>query len=241
MMDAKTYEDLLTSSKMYEMVTERLQTTEDKASETLRRSGNIELNHALIEQILDLYNSDEENDFFSQKLRRFSLEEIVHYIEASHRYYLSKKVPELEQSLLHIFSKYGQTHQLLASLAMFFNNYKNKLVHHFKMEELHVLPYVKRLIQASDGLLSEDEKRDLLTQYSIDSFSEHHDEVEAELKEVSLIIKQYSGTEPTPLPYRVFLNQVALFELDLQKHAIIEDHVLVPMVAELERKLREEI
>ncbi len=236
MMDARTYEDLITSSKMYEMVTERLQGTE-----TRQVPRNIELNHELIEQILDLYNNDGESDIFSQKLRRFSLEEIVNYIQASHRYYLTKKVPELEQSLLHIFSKYGQTHQLLASLAMFFNEYKNKLVHHFKMEELHVLPYVKRLMQASEGLLSEKEKGELLSGNSIAAFSDNHDEVEDELKEVSRIIRQYSGAEPTPLPYRIFMNQVELFELDLRKHAIIEDHVLVPMVAELERELKQQV
>ncbi len=240
MMDAKTYEDLITSSKMYEMVTERLHVAEARQGDA-RPAGNIELNHELIEQILDLYNSDGESDIFSQKLRRFSIQDIVAYIQASHRYYLSKKVPELEQSLLHIFSKYGQTHQLLASLALFFNNYKNKLVHHFKMEELYVLPYVNRLVQAAEGQLSVEETRELLAGNSIAAFSDHHDEVEEELKEVSQIIRQYSGNEPTPLPYRVFLNQVELFELDLRKHAIIEDHVLVPMVAELERELKERI
>jgi regulator of cell morphogenesis and NO signaling len=44
--------------------------------------------------------------------------------------------------------------------------------------------------------------------------------------------------EETPLPYRVFLNQVELFEMELRKHAIIEDHVLVPMAREMEAKLK---
>jgi len=39
------------------------------------------------------------------------------------------------------------------------------------------------------------------------------------------------------LPYKIFLNQVELFELELRKHAIIEDHVLVPMALELEQQL----
>ena len=59
-------------------------------------------------------------------------------------------------------------------------------------------------------------------------------------REVSEIIKRYSAYEATPLPYRIFLNQVELFELELRKHAIIEDHVLVPMAMELEAKLRRE-
>lgn len=238
-MDPRTYEELISTTKMYEMVTERLDTPPQTEKRTFE---GIELNHELVELILDLYDSDNDADFFHQKLRKFSLEEIVSYIQASHRYYLTKKVPELEQSLLHIFSKFGQTHQLLASLALFFNQYKNKLVKHFKLEESLVLPYIKGLIKAEKGLLSRDELAELFQTNSISAFRDHHDEVEDELKEVSVIIHSFveKGEEP-PLPYRIFLNQVELFELELRKHAIIEDHVLVPLAEELEKKLKERI
>ncbi len=236
-MNPRTYEELISTTKMYELVTERL----DEPVVTKNRTfEGIELNHELVELILDLYASDSDADFFHQKLRKFSLEEIVTYIHASHRYYLTKKVPELEQSLLHIFSKFGQTHQLLASLALFFNQYKNKLVRHFKLEESLVLPYIRRLIQAEKGLLSKEELRELFNSNSIDAFSENHDEVEEELKEVSVIIHSFvEKDEEPPLPYRIFLNQVELFEMELRKHAIIEDHVLVPLAEELEKKLKE--
>lgn len=236
-MNPRTYEELISTTKMYELVTERL----DETSVAKRPAfEGIELNHELVELILDLYDTDSDTDFFHQKLRRFSLEEIVAYIHASHRYYLTKKIPELEQSLLHIFSKFGQTHQLLASLALFFNQYKNKLVKHFKLEESLVLPYIKKLILAEKGGLSKEEVRAILGENSIASFSEHHDEVEDELKEVSVIIHSFvEGNEAPPLPYRIFLNQVELFEMELRKHAIIEDHVLVPLAEELEKKLRE--
>lgn len=234
-MNPRTYEELVTSTKMYQLVTERLDSS--SAVDTSKKES-IELNHELVELILDLYDSDSESDFFYQKLRKFSLEEIVSYIHASHRYYLTKKVPEIEQSLLHIFRKYGSTHQLLASLALFFNQYKNKLVHHFKMEEQHVLPYVSKLIDAKNGKISSEELETILANNSIEKFQEHHDEVEEELKEVSRIIHDFVGNENPPLPYRIFLNQVELFEMELKNHAIIEDHVLVPMAIELEKQLR---
>lgn len=235
-MNPRTYEELISTTKMYELVTERL----DVAALEQKSSDGIELNHELVELILDLYDADSESDFFQEKLRKFSLEEIVAYIHASHRYYLTKKIPELEQSLLHIFSKYGQTHQLLASLAMFFNQYKNKLVHHFKLEEKLVLPYIKQLIDAKNGNLTPEEQKALLEKSSIQAFSDGHDEVEEELKEVSVIIHNYVDKDhQLPLPYRIFLNQVELFEMELRKHQIIEDHVLVPLAEELEKKLRE--
>jgi regulator of cell morphogenesis and NO signaling len=72
----------------------------------------------------------------------------------------------------------------------------------------------------------------------VDNFNDNHDPIEDDLKTVSTIIHSYSIDQETPLPYNVFLNQVEIFELELRKHAIIEDHILVPMAKELENRLR---
>jgi len=228
-MNTKTYNDLITSSKMYQLVTERLDLKSTNNSDNFEK---FEMDAELMELILDLYNSDDE--FPYQNMRKFSIEQVLNYLQASHRLYLTKKLPEIEQSMLHIFSKYGQSHQLLASLAVFFNDYKNKLVAHIKMEEKEFFPYVKKVIAASKGELN---KEDVLTGSPIEDFDDHHGPIEDDLKEVYHIISQFSDDKTTPLPYRVFLNQVELFELELRKHAIIEDHVLVPMLKELEASL----
>ncbi len=226
-----TVNDLIDNSKMLQLITERLDTTPKTKSIT-----HLEMNPELIELILDLYNDDE--DFPFEKMQKFSVEDILDYLQATHQYYLSKKLPEIEQSLLHIFSKYGQSHQLLASLAIFFNDYKNKLVDHIRMEEKQLFPYIRRVIIASKVKPVCAESLELDPAFSIEKFISSHSPIEDELKEVSEIIKKYSNDEATPLPYKVFLNQVELFELELRKHAIIEDHVLVPMVIELEKKTK---
>lgn len=224
------YDELITGSLLRQSVTERLEIPAEQA--------RIELDDELLELLFDLY--DDDRDFPFQKIRKFSIGEILAYLQATHRYYLTKKLPEIEQSLLHIFSRYGKTHELLAELCLFFNDYKNDLIAHVKMEEREFFPYIKRLVKAGQGELSASEITELLSTASIAQFTEHHDSIEDELQEVSEIIKRYSAYEATPLPYRIFLNQVELFELELRKHAIIEDHVLVPMAMELEAKLRGE-
>jgi regulator of cell morphogenesis and NO signaling len=223
--------DLINSSKMLQMITERLNIT----SKT-KAIKHIEMNPELIELILDLYNDDA--DFPFEKMQRFSVEEILDYLQTTHHYYLNKKLPEIEQSLLHIFSKYSKSHQLLASLAIFFNIYKNKLIDHILMEEKQLFPYIRRMIVASKVKSVCAESLEIDLEFSIEKFISSHSPIEDELKEVSEIIKQYSVNKTTPLPFKVFLNQVELFELELRKHAIIEDHVLVPMVIELEKKTK---
>jgi regulator of cell morphogenesis and NO signaling len=223
--------NLINSSKMLQMITERLDITPKT-----KATKHIEMNPELIELILDLYNDDA--DFPFEKMQRFSVEQILDYLQTTHQYYLSKKLPEIEQSLLHIFSKYGQSHQLLASLAIFFNIYKNKLVDHILMEEKQLFPYIRRMIIASKVKAVCAESLEIDMEFSIEKFISSHSPIEDELKEVSEIIKKYSDNKTTPLPYKVFLNQVELFELELRKHAIIEDHVLVPMVIELEKQTK---
>lgn len=226
-MKQSAYDELINGSLLHQSVTERLDAWDQSP---------IELDGELIELILDLYIDD--RDFPYQKIRKFSVGEILTYLQATHRYYLTKKLPEIEQSLLHIFSRFGKTHELLAELCFFFNDYRNDLIEHIKMEEREFFPYIKRLVKAAQGELPAEEVKALLSKASIAQFTDHHDSIEDELKEVSKIIKRYSEYETTPFPYRIFLNQVELFELELRKHAIIEDHVLVPMAREIEEKLR---
>ena len=162
-----TVNDLIDNSKMLQLITERLDTTPKTKSIT-----HLEMNPELIELILDLYNDDE--DFPFEKMQKFSVEDILDYLQATHQYYLSKKLPEIEQSLLHIFSKYGQSHQLLASLAIFFNDYKNKLVDHIRMEEKQLFPYIRRVIIASKVKPVCAESLELDPAFSIEKFISSH-------------------------------------------------------------------
>lgn len=234
-MEGKTYEDLVETNKMYQLVTERLEIV-DPDSQNLYGRFNMEAE--LMELILDFYNQDDE-EFAYQKLQKFSLDQVLAYLQASHKLYLTKKLPELEQTMSHIYNKYGQTHSLLTSLTVFFNDYKNRLIEHIRMEEKEFFPYIKNLALAANGKLSKEDISLLLKGKSIDDFEDHHDPIEDDLKNVSILIHDYSKGKETPLPYRVFLNQVEIFEMELRKHAIIEDHVLVPMARGIEKSLKE--
>nr|MBP8156161.1 hemerythrin [Leadbetterella sp.] len=196
-MDAKTLENLVETNKMYQLVTERLEVI-DPAAQDIYTRFNME--SELMELILELYHNDEE-EFQYQKLHKFSIDQVLSYLQASHKFYLSKKLPEIEQTMMHIFNKYGHTHQILASLTSFFNDYKNRLIEHIRMEEKTFFPYIKSLIMASKGEMPSKEVNELLNNCSIASFDDNHDPIEDDLKSVSSIIHSYSANVETPLPY----------------------------------------
>lgn len=214
-------------ARIQDTVTDRLEAT----------SPTIDLDKELINQLLALYDDDTSEDKIKD-IRKFSLKEILSYLQASHNYYLTKKLPEIEQSIQQIFTKYAQSNQLLVTLVYFFNHYKEHLIEHIKLEEKVFFPYIRKLIRAKEKETSTEELDNLLSNNEVKMFNEQHDPVEDELKQVSQIVREYTQDQELPLPFRVFLNQVEIFELDLRKHALIEDYVLIPMVKELEKDLK---
>lgn len=194
-------------------------------------------NTELIEMILDLYEND--GEISPEKLQNISISDVLAYLRSTHQYYLTKTLPEIEQSIVHFLIRYGQENQLLTSLAYFFNEYKKHLVEHIVMEERELFPYIQNLVDvsANPALF---EKKISNKEFRIKSFIDSHSPIEDELQEVNQIIHKYSEgqtKQEVPLPYQIFLNQVEIFELELRKHAIIEDSILVPMALELEQKV----
>jgi regulator of cell morphogenesis and NO signaling len=188
-------------------------------------------------EAVNQYSEFDKEDIISS-MENFSVVELLNFLKVSHQYYLSKTLPEIEQSLLHITGRYSEVQNMLTSLAYFFNSYKNKLVKHIRKEDVILFPFIDNLVLAKKGEFSEVEVARLLDRNVLNNFEEHHDAIEEELGEVIKVLLNLSSTKNLPMPFRVFLNQISFFELELRKHAIIEDEVLLPKVKELEMSLR---
>lgn len=188
-----------------------------------------------VEQLM----SDFDSDLLIHQMESLSVNQLIDYLRASHVYYLSKIVPEIEQSLNHVISKHGQSHRVLAGLALYFNTYKKKLVKHIQMEEIHFFPFIERLVLADNGQLGSEEITSLLASGSIEYFEENHEAIEDELQIVYSMIQEIAMAQELVMPFDIFLNQVSRFEYELRKHAIIEDMVLLKKATSLEQKLRQ--
>lgn len=162
-----------------------------------------------------------------EKFAQFATEDIIDYLIFNHHYYMTKKLPELQQSIVHVFGQ-EDVSNLLRTLALFFGKYQKDLISHIKMEENVFFPMVKSLLTNSKEQLSKTEKWTAFVE-----FIGNHDPIEDELQKVNLIIKEAVKDLKVPFSYSVFMNQIDLFELDLKRHGIIEDEVLLPRVEAL--------
>src|SRR5215472_8173978 len=91
--------------------------------------------------IIVLLRVFEEKVFNARDFDSFPVELIVDYIQRTHVYYLEKKLPEIEQSILLLSGHYDSRHPILAALQNFFHRYVTDLSEHIHAEESQLLPY----------------------------------------------------------------------------------------------------
>ncbi len=180
--------------------------------------------------LMTLLEVFEDTDEFNPKdFNSFKLSVIVDYLRKTHRYYLEKKLPEIEQSI-HLLSKaYPQSHPILQLLHDFYIDYAKHLTKHIEVEERELLPYILDL----EHLGSKGGNKGVVQKF----IEEHHD-TEKDLEEVRNAILHYSPPEDNQTLYRILLSQLQVLEKDLAVHALIEDDVLLPRALEMEKQGR---
>src|SRR6202000_1191981 len=96
----------------------------------------------------------EEKVFNAREFDAFPIPLIVDYIQRTHVYYLEKKLPEIEQSILLLSGQYDAHHPILIALQNFFLRYVKDLSEHIHAEENLLLPYITALREAGHDPVS---------------------------------------------------------------------------------------
>ena len=179
----------------------------------------------------------EEKVFNAREFDAFPIPLIVDYIQRTHIYYLEKKLPEIEQSIVLLSGHYESQHPILVALQNFFHHYVKDLSEHIRAEEMTLLPYLVLLQDAGHNAAGFSRFLMLRGEYSVDRFlSEHHD-TEDELKDIRQTIRLYEPPATNESLYRILLSQLQAFEQDLCVHAHIEEEVLIPKAQAMEKAL----
>ena len=182
---------------------------------------------------------------------KISVPTLLHYLEASHAYFLDFQLPyirrELMESLnesdslarliLRFYDEYAREIRLhitpgdqLGMLIMkFYDEYAQEIRRHMKYEEKTLFPYVKSLID-----------RHPANDYNVETFSKHHGAADKKLRELKLLIIKYlpqDGLHNNQLT--ATLHDIYENEVWLRQHAEVEDHIFVPAIRRLEQKVKQ--
>ena len=158
---------------------------------------------------------------------RISVPTLLHYLKASHTYYLDFQLPFIRRELQESINENDPLGMLIMKI---YNEYAQEIRRHMKYEEKTLFPYVESLI---DGQPMND--------YNIETFSKHHDQTDKTLRELKLMIIKYLPSDAlhnnqlTATLYDIYNN-----EEWLRQHAEVEDHIFTPAIKRLERLTKQE-
>ena len=147
-----------------------------------------------------LHSFEDEKTFSEKEYQQFSLEVIIDYIQKTHKYYITKKLCEIEQSIDILLKDYSSSHPLLHILNNFFSEYTADLTGHISVEEKQLLPYINCLLKFEKGEIGEEKYFEATKNYSLKTFVEGHHDTEKDLSSVRNAILNYQPptTNQTP-------------------------------------------
>ena len=151
----------------------------------------------------------------------------MHYLEASHAYFLDFQLPfirrELEESL-------NKDDSLARLILRFYDEYAHEIRRHMSYEQKTLFPYVNTLLEGQPA-----------NDYNVETFSKHHGAADKKLRELKLLIIKYlpqdglHNNQLTATLHDIFDN-----EEWLRQHAQVEDHIFVPAIRRLEQMTKQQ-
>ena len=158
---------------------------------------------------------------------QISVSTLLHYLKASHAYYLDFQLPFIRRELKESISDDDPLGMLIMKL---YEEYSQEIRRHMKYEEKTLFPYVESLLEGRP-----------MNDYNVETFSKHHEQTDKKLRELKLMMIKYlpadaqSNNQLTATLYDIYNN-----EEWLQQHAEVEDHIFTPAIKRLERLTKQE-
>jgi len=157
---------------------------------------------------------------------RLSIPTLMHYLKASHEYYLDFQLPFIRKELTLALDENDNLARLIMKL---YDEYAHSIRSHMLYEEKMVFPYVESLLNNSAQ-----------GDYDIDTYSKHHGQTDVKLRELKSIIIKYlpsDGLHNNQLSatlYDIYNN-----EEWLSQHALVEEEIFIPVIRRLEKRMKQ--
>lgn len=149
--------------------------------------------------------------------------DLVRYLHASHSYYLDHEIQDLSRIFEDLLRPCAPMQRDV--IMRFFDGYRKEVENHFAYEEDIVFPYVRSVAggQRVEG-------------YSMETFEENHNNIDENLNDLRNIVMKYLPPVCDTVTAIKALSRLCTLEADLEKHTLIENSILIPMVNRLEGK-----
>ena len=157
---------------------------------------------------------------------QISVPTLLHYLEASHAYFLDFQLPYIRRELM---ESLNEDDSLARLILRFYDEYAHEIRRHMKYKQKTLFPYVQSLLEGRPA-----------NDYNVDTFSKHHGATDKKLRELKLLIIKYlpqDGLHNNQLT--ATLHDIYENEVWLRQHAMVEDHIFVPAIRRLEQDTKQ--
>ena len=157
---------------------------------------------------------------------KISVPTLLHYLEASHAYFLDFQLPYIRRELM---ESLNENDSLARLIIRFYDEYAREIRLHMKYEQKTLFPYVESLLEGHPT-----------NDYNVETFSKHHGATDKKLRELKLLIIKYlpqDGLHNNQLT--ATLHDIYENEVWLRQHAEVEDHIFVPAIRRLEQMVKQ--
>lgn len=155
-------------------------------------------------------------------LNAYDVQVMVRYLQNSHRYYLTERIPQLQ----HYVQLLCQQNQSKGTqlLHQFVQNYINEITEHFEYENNIVFEHI----------LSLSTKHSTNSPYNAIDYKDQHENINSTLADIKGLLVKYLPINEEDTLRRKLLNCLFDLEQDLRIHSQIEDQLLIPLVEKLD-------
>lgn len=194
----------------------------EKSVQDVCAAHNVPVDFMLL--ICNLYTFD---DFLPDinQLATTDMSKLVPYLKASHSYYTDERLPHIGKHISHIASRVEEKYGRI--LKQFYADFRKEINDHFQSEEKYDFP---KLISLQQGV----RKRGAVKSYSEKS----HEELVDKLNDLTQIVYKYLPGNSLPEETMELVFDILQLSSDIQKHALVEEKILIPYIDWLERSMK---
>lgn len=198
----------------------------DKSVREVCTANNVPVDFMLL--ICNVYTFD---DYLPdiESLAATDMRPLLKYLEESHSYYTNERLPHIEVHLHHIADRIGQRYGEI--LKKFYADFRREITEHFREEEQYDFPKLR-------GLQDGTRKAESGKRKAESGKNKSHNGLVDKLNDLTQIVYKYLPGNVLPEETMEVVFDILQLSADIQKHALIEDKILIPYMKWLERRLK---
>ncbi len=173
----------------------------------------------------------------SQRYFHWELPFLIDYIVGNHHSYVKSQIPLINLHLEKVVRAHGERHPEVKEVEMIFISSGHELTYHMIKEEVVLFPFIKQLVQAhTNGGVPPNSHFGSVSGPMAVLLAEHED-VGNELAHIRELLRDYSPPDDACTTMRLLYQELYAFQQDLHKHVFLENSILFPKAARMEKEL----